>query len=339
VKRFGDRRPAVMAVVAIVVVVVLVAAALNLNRLPLLNSVTTYRADFANSGGLAVNDVVTVDGVRVGFVRHLALHGAVVRVTFTVDDGVHLGRDTTAAAKVETPLGTEYMELTPEGPGTLSGPIAVSHTTVPYTLVYDLNRLTGQIQRYNIPELVRALQASSLTLEGTPTKTVAAALSGLARFSSVLAQNRPQLAAILSQGSQLTGVLSARSSQLVDLVGQGALLLQVLQQRQAAIKQLLDGTASLSAQITALLGDNHAPLNALLANLQSVSAALAQDSTSLGTALPLLAAFSRYAANVTGSGPFADASIPTLLIPDNVVRQCQAPGAYPSTNPVVGCRP
>jgi virulence factor Mce-like protein len=339
VKRFGDRRPAVMAAVAIAVVVVLVAVALNLNRLPLVNNSTTYRADFANSGGLAVNDVVTVDGVRVGSVRRLALHGSVVRVTLTVNGGVRLGRDTTAAAKVETPLGTEYMELMPAGPGALAGLIPVSRTTVPYTLVYDLNRLTTQIQRYNIPELVKALQTSSLTLEGTPTKTVAAALSGLARFSSVLARNGPQLAAILSQGSQLTGVLSARRGQLVDLVGQGALLLQVLQQRQAAIKQLLDGTASLSAQITALLGDNHAQLNALLGNLQGVSAALAQDSNSLGTALPLLAAFSRYAANVTGSGPFADAAIPTLLIPDNVVQQCQATGAYPSTNPVVGCRP
>jgi phospholipid/cholesterol/gamma-HCH transport system substrate-binding protein len=339
VRRFGDHNPVVVAVVAVVVLAAAITAALNLNRLPLLNSTATYRADFANSGGLVANDVVSIDGVRVGFVRHLALHGDVVRVTFTVDQGIRLGVDTTAAAKVETPLGTEFMALEPAGPGSLSGPIPVTHSSVPYTLVYDLNRLTTQIQQYNIPQLVKSLQTSSVTLAGTPTRTVAAALTGLARFSGVLARNHSQLATILSQGSQLTAVLSQRSSELVNLVGQGDLVLQVLEQRQAAIKELLDGTASLSAQITQLLGTSHAQLDVLLANLQSVSTALAKDSNSIASALPLLAAFSRYAANVTGSGPFADVSIPTLLIPDNVVKQCQAPGAYPSSNPLVGCRP
>jgi hypothetical protein len=53
----------------------------------------------------------------------------------------------------------------------------------------------------------------------------------------------------------------------------------------------------------------------------------------------VLAAFSRYAANTTGSGPFPDVSVPTLLIPDNLIDQCSRSGAFPSINPQVGCRP
>jgi hypothetical protein len=53
----------------------------------------------------------------------------------------------------------------------------------------------------------------------------------------------------------------------------------------------------------------------------------------------VLAAFSRYAANSTGSGAFADVSLPTLLIPDNLVEQCGSSSAFPSKNPLVGCRP
>jgi hypothetical protein len=53
----------------------------------------------------------------------------------------------------------------------------------------------------------------------------------------------------------------------------------------------------------------------------------------------VLAAFSKYAANSTGSGAFADVSIPTLLLPDNLIDQCSAANAFPSRNPQVGCRP
>ena len=77
----------------------------------------------------------------------------------------------------------------------------------------------------------------------------------------------------------------------------------------------------------------------MLQNLQSVSAILAKDSNDFGQAIPILAAFSRYSANASGSGAFVDVSVPTLLIPDNLAVQCSAPGAMPSKNAQVGCRP
>ena len=70
-----------------------------------------------------------------------------------------------------------------------------------------------------------------------------------------------------------------------------------------------------------------------------MSAVLAKDSNDFGQAIPVLAAFSRYSANSSGSGAFVDASVPTLLIPDNLSVKCSAHGAYPSSNPQVGCRP
>ena len=46
----------------------------------------------------------------------MALDGDRVQVTFTVPTGLRLGSTTSAAAKVLSPVGTEYMELTPRGP-------------------------------------------------------------------------------------------------------------------------------------------------------------------------------------------------------------------------------
>jgi phospholipid/cholesterol/gamma-HCH transport system substrate-binding protein len=135
-------------------------------------------------------------------------------------------------------------------------------------------------------------------------------------------------------------VLSQRSGQLFNLVGQADLVLPILEQRQQAIKSLLGATSSLGQELTSLLtGTDGSELQVLLTNLDSVSAVLAQDSADFGDAIPVLAAFSKYAANTTGSGPFADASVPTLLLPDNLIDQCAATGAFPSANPAVGCRP
>ena len=147
------------------------------------------------------------------------------------------------------------------------------------------------------------------------------------------------LATIVSQGAQLSAVLSQRSHQLFDLFGQSDLVLSVFEQRRAAIRQLLTATSSLSQQITSILSVNRPQLTTLLQDLQSVSAVLAKDSNDFGAAIPVLAAFSRYAANATGSGAFVDAAVPTLLVPDNLATQCSAPGAYPSAEPQVGCRP
>ena len=116
-------------------------------------------------------------------------------------------------------------------------------------------------------------------------------------------------------------------------------MLNVLQQRRTAIKELLTSTTTLSQQITSILSVNRSQLTSLLQSLQSVSAILEKDSNDFGNAIPVLAAFSRYAANTTGSGPFADVAVPTLLIPDNLIAQCSSAKSFPSSDAEVGCRP
>lgn len=338
-KRFSERSKPLLGLITVVVVVLLVAAALEFSKLPLIHNSDTYSADFADAGGLVTTDLVTVRGVKVGAITGLKLEGDEVKVTFEVNASLGLGSTTSAAAKVLSPIGTEYLELTPAGPGRLVGPIPVSRTTVPYTLVTDLADLGSQIQQYNIPALEKALETGSADLTSTSASETTEAFNGLAQVSKILSDQQSALAAIVSQGAGLTSVLSQRSGQLFNLVGQADLVLQVLEQRQAAIKALLAATTNLGQEITSVLSTNRGELTTLLSNLQSVSAVLAQDSTDFGQAIPVLAAFSKYAANSTGSGPFADVSVPTLLLPDNLVEQCSARGAFPSSNPQVGCRP
>lgn len=338
-RRFRERNRAKTGAVGAAVTLALMAGALEFPHLPLVHSNATYHADFSDAGGLTAGDIVTVDGVKVGAITAMALEGDHVEVTFTVDPSVHVGSTTSAAAKVLSPVGTEYLELTVSGQGALNGPIPESRTSVPYNLVTDLSGLGAVIQRYDIPELEQALSVAGQDLNSTSASETTAAFDGLARLSTTIGNEQSALADIVSQGASLTGVLSDRSRQLFDLFGQANLVLVVLQQRSAAIHQLLAATSSLGAQIDHVLSTNHSQLTTLLQSLESVSTVLAKDGTDFAGAIPVLAAFSRYAANSTGSGAFADVAVPTLLIPDNVAVQCSAAGSFPSNNSQVGCRP
>lgn len=341
--RFRERNQTVLGAVCLLSLVLLVALALNVRRLPLVNSYETYAADFAHSGGLRVNDTVTVAGVDVGSVTSMELAGDRVRVEFTVESDVELGRDTRAAAKVLALVGTEYLELTPEGGGTLGDPIPVERTSVPFTFVDTLQQLSDQEQEYDLPALVAALRAGSDVLSGTTATDTTAALTGLAELSDILAQRKDDLATVVTEGAGLAQTLADHRQQLFSLVSQGDLVLQVLQQRRAALQELFDGTTRLSQELSRVLGPNRDQLRSLLTNLETVSALLAKDTARIDEALPLLDAFSAYAANATGSGPFVDTTIPTMLLPDTLLAQCADPASRPRagqpSDAVVGCRP
>jgi len=334
-KKFRERNPYAVAAISTAVLVIVGYLALNFSHLPLISSQKSYRADFATVVGLSKGDVVTIAGVRVGSISGFSLRGDFVQVAFTVNGGYRLGSDTTADAKVINPVGVEYIELTPLGPGHLVGPIPISRTTVPGTLTSDLNTLAGQTEQTNIPQLVKSLEVVSQTLAGTSPATTRAALNGIAQFSAVLANKQTELGQLVSQSNSLAVLLNQHSVQLVNLLGQANLILEVLDQRQAAIKSLLVTTGQLTAQLDHILVGDQASLDPMLNNLQAVSAFLARDDSALSTAIPLLAAFNRYAANATGSGPFADVVAPTLVLPDNLIAQC----SQVALSQLLGCRP
>ena len=334
-RKFREMNLYVIAGVSAVVLVIAAFLALNFSKLPLISSQRTYQADLASAVGLSNGNVVTIAGVRVGAVTGLSLHGKVARVTFTVGGGPRLGRDTRLDIKVLNPVGVEYLELTPAGPGSLSGPIPVDRTTIPGTLVGDLNQLTTNVQQTNLDQLVKSLEVLTQTFAANSPAETKAAIDGVSRLSAVFAARQSEVADLVNQADQLTSELNSHNAQLVNLLGQADLVLQVLNQRKAAIDTLLTTTTGLTSQLNHLIVGDRSVLDPMLSNLQAVSAFLAKDSSNLGEAIPLLAAFTRYSANVTGSGPFADFVAPTLVVPDNLIAQCAKLGTIDQQR---GCR-
>ena len=338
-KRFRERNLRVLGLVTLVLAVALVYGALEFPKLPLVNDKATYSAYLSNAANLVTTDQVWVYGVSVGSVTGMTLDGDEVKVTFTVNSGLHLGSATSAAVVVQSPIGTEVLKLIPKGSGSLEGTIPLSRTSVPFTLVDALSGFSQEVQAYNKAALEKSFNVISQNLSATSSADTQEAFNALARLSQIFGGQSGAIASVISQGAGITSVLSQRSGQLFDLVGQADIVLQVLEQRRATIKTLLDGTAALSQKLSQFLSTNSPQLTTLFDNLKSVSAVLAQNAGNVSRAIPLLAALAKYTANSTGSGPFVDAAVPTLLIPDNVFEQCSARNAFPSANPQVGCHP
>ncbi len=338
-KRFRERNLRVLGLTTIVVVVALVFGALEFPKLPLINNQATYSAYLSDAANLVATDQVWVYGVNVGTITGMTLDGAKVKVTFTVKSGLQLGSTTSAAVVVHSPIGTEVLKLIPSGPGSLQNTIPLSRTSVPFTLVDALSGFSQEVQAYNKAALEKSFEVMADNLSATSGVQTRAAFNGLARLSQIFGSQSSAIASVISQGAGISSILSQRSGQLFDLVGQSDIVLQVLEQRRAVIKSLLDGTAALSQKLSQFLSTNSPQLTTLFDNLKSVSAVLAQNADNVGRAIPLLASLAKYTANSTGSGPFVDAVVPTLLIPDNVFKQCSARNAFPSANPQVGCHP
>jgi phospholipid/cholesterol/gamma-HCH transport system substrate-binding protein len=337
--RVSDRNPLKVAAVATVVLLVLMLLALNLTRLPFVHQRTTYVAYLANASGLGGNETVQVRGVRVGKVTGVTLVGDRVRVDLEVDSDVRLGSETSARVKVLNPLGSQFVELESAGSGRLDGPIPEARTHVSRTLVNELGRVSGQVDKTDLPQLREALRTLTATLSASSAQSVERALTGLNDFAGNLAADADKIKELVASGSELVGIINERRDVLVNLVGQGDALTAVLRERRQAISALVRGTADLSAQVAGILAVNRDKLGPMLASLQRISKALATENKAFGRAIPAMAQLAQNIARVTGTGRFVDVVAPSGLVPDAVIQQCRA-GAFPKPNdPRVGCRP
>ncbi len=323
-KPFRERNPIPIAVIGIVVIAVLMYGSLNANSLPFFGG-TTYSADFTDAGGLQPNDDVRVAGVKVGTVKSISLHDAVVQVSFTVK-GAQLGRDTRADIKIKTLLGQKYVALDPEGDGQMSPdtPIPTSRTTTPLDVTTAFIDLSRHVQAIDTNQLAKAFNTLSDTFKNSPDQ-VKQSLRGLSRLSQTVASRDEQLGTLLAHARNVTGVLAARDAQVRKLIDDGNALLSMVSQQRAVIHQLLVDSATLGTQLSGLVQDNQQVIGPALANLQSVLTILQRNQTYLDSTIHLLAPFVRAFDNTLGTGRWFDTFIGNLPPPQAGVADGRLP--------------
>ena len=266
----------------------------------------SYTAVIEHTAGLRKGEDVQVHGVSVGEVTGVRLMDTSVEVTFVLDEDIELGSESSAAVKVATLLGTHYLEVNPQGPGTLAdGEIPLERTIVPYNLQDVIEGGTKQLEELDAAQLARALTATSDTLARSG-DDIGPALDGVTRLSQVLTKRSGQTGELLRAARAVTDQLSRSSEDIVGLMEQTNLVVSEVTARRQAIHRLLVETTSLARALTAIVTETKDDLRPALVDVNLALDTLNAQDKALRRVLQLMAPAVRYVANATGSGRFID---------------------------------
>lgn len=307
-KRLTSRDPFAIGIAAIAALGLLGGLILLVSTVPF--GTRSYSAELSHTAGIRKGESVQLAGVDVGEVTGTELAGSKVIVSFNVDKGIKLGRETTAAVKVATLLGTHYLEVDPQGGGELpDGRIPLAQTSVPFNLQDVIDAGTAGLDELDPVLLGRALSSVADTLQASG-EELGPALDGITRISRVVAKRSGQYGDLLAATRDVTDQLSRSSDDLVVLMEQASLVSRTLTQRRDVIHRLLINVESLSTALSGIVNDTRDDIRPTLRDLKVVTDVLREREKQLAKALSDLNVGARYIANATGNGPFADLNVP-----------------------------
>ncbi|WP_182376072.1 MCE family protein [Nocardioides sp. WS12] len=273
-----------------------------------------YTAIVEHTAGLRSGEDVQVHGVNSGKITGVELEDDHVLVSFVLDSDIELGNQTTATVKVATLLGSHYLEVDPNGTGSLAnGQIPMDRTSVPYNLQDVIEEGTKALDKLDPDILAKALTAMAGTL-GASEDEIGPALEGVARLSEVISKRSDQVGDLLVSTRSVTDQLSASSEDIVGLMKQANLVVSEITSRKDAIHTLLVETTELSKALTAIVKATNGKLKPALTDLNAVLDTLNRQDKQLTHLLEVMGPSVRYVANATGSGPF----VPLYLKPPAV---------------------
>jgi phospholipid/cholesterol/gamma-HCH transport system substrate-binding protein len=307
---FRDRNVTVIGLIGFVIIALVMLAAFRADRLPIIGAGDTYHASFAEIGGLKSGNEVRVAGVTVGNVKGIELKGDHVDLTFKIDKGIDLGRDTGAAIKVRTLLGSEFLALSPSGAGELKkgSTIPLSRTTPPYDVVEAFSDLSTTTDALDVDEVSKALDVLAKIAARTP-KEFRGAIKGVSDLSANLAARDDQINTLLVNLKKVSTVLNASGPDLERLFKDATVLFDAISARRAAVHRLLVSTTEISKQLRALVKDVRSDLHPALTQLETVTDMLRRNEASLDEALRVVPGFAHALGNSLAVGPWWDVYI------------------------------
>lgn len=312
------RNPMVTGALAGVVLFALVVAAVIAPKLAFLARTTDYTAEFANAAGLTAHDQVYVAGVPSGRVTEVSLAGDRVHVKFRLDNDQPLGETSSASIKLLTILGTRYLSVQPAGSGQLDKVIPLERTSVPYSLDELAGAATGTVEQLDLAALQKMVHTMREVIPEDPA-LLNNALTGVATASDLIARRDSQFDQLLEATKTVTTDLLGQRDTLISLVGDATVVAQMLDSRRAVIRQLIADVGALAGQLRTFLADNADVIGPLLNRMHELVNAMAANEKALSDTLTQLAPTSRYLANATGNGPWADVVGPAGPLPDNLL--------------------
>jgi phospholipid/cholesterol/gamma-HCH transport system substrate-binding protein len=209
-------------------------------------------ASFSRAVALYEGADVLVMGIDVGDVTAIEIAGAGIDVTMSIDEGVPLPDDATAAIVPSSLIGERTVVLGPawrDGADVLvdGDRIPVERTIIPVEPDEALESVTELLQSLD-PESVRRLLAEgSGALEGNG-RTLNQALGELGQLIPYLADQDDELLAIAGDVNVLADVIRARDTEVGQLLTDFAAVSGALAEERESLARFLTSLTSLTLQ-------------------------------------------------------------------------------------------
>jgi phospholipid/cholesterol/gamma-HCH transport system substrate-binding protein len=266
---FTERNPVVLGGITIGLIVSSVLGVLVLNA-DFFADRYEVSARFDDAAGIRAGDDVRVAGVDAGQVESVREADGMVEVVMAIDEGVELPGDTEASVQVETVLGTKFVRLTPGGDWDhpLDGGDVITDTRTPVELLDLQNTGTRLFNRSDGEAFDSLLESLSDVTEGKRVQ-VQEIIDGLGDLTGTISEREQEARRLLDSAETLTTTLADRDGELASAIDNLNIVVGDLAERRETLVDLLTSTSEAASQISGVVGDNRADLDAVLAEVHN----------------------------------------------------------------------
>jgi phospholipid/cholesterol/gamma-HCH transport system substrate-binding protein len=261
-----------------------------------------YTAEFLQAASLRPGNPIVVAGIPVGEVTSMKLDGDHVEAGLKIRDNIVLGKDSRAAIRVTTILGSRYLSVQPNGSNALPrNTFDLAHTEVPYDLQAALQDATTTFEQVDSDRFAQSLTVLGKQLEGMPA-VVPQAMKNIHQLSSIIAVRRDQLGQLLLNTEKVTNTLRRQQAGIGNLINQGQDLLGQFVARRAVFHAMMQSLTNLVDTMSQIVVNDRSGLDSLIADMKDFTGLMAQHDDLMGNLLQISPIFFREAANLTGEG-------------------------------------
>jgi len=231
------------------------------------NSRYPVTATFDDVSGLLAGDQVKVAGAPVGQVDSIKVVDGRARVKMSVDDGVKLPADTTAAVRWRNLLGQRMVYLEPGSSQARLQPGATITRTKSVVDLGDIVNSLGPLTRNLDPDqLNTVLTAFSKTLEGNEAN-INTTIYNLDGLLATFAARKQAIDSMVKNFAKLSDVIATRDTQIQQSVNNLASLTKVFADNSKVLDDAVTTISTTTGSLNVVLGGNEAQLGRIVQNL------------------------------------------------------------------------
>ena len=266
-----------LAILGVVTVVSGAIMAFGFVKVPALLGIGRYTVgvEMASAAGLYPTSVVTYRGTEIGRVRSVDVTAGAVRAVLTLDSGIPVPADVTAAVHSRSAIGEQFLELTPaagvSGPPFLGGGavIPAARVQVPPDIASLLDA-TNQALKAIPPENLRTVVEEANKAVAGLGPELARIIDGSTALAISAGENIEPITTLIDQSGPVLESQARTADSIASWARHLASITAQLKSRDGDFADLLRNGGPALAEGTALFDRIAPPLPLLLANMSSL---------------------------------------------------------------------